>query len=194
MSDDDRIDSLLNTQGENQPAQLRTQGATGPRDIVEPEEQAARRLLLQQVLIAGEPSDAIYAAFAKKFHMTKDAVDKLELEVYSRWEVEDTKRGRYLKEAARRRILGHIKQAADHKSWNAVMIGEKILAGIEGTNAPLEVHATTDVQFTARILSFVSEMTEEELGELIQDERRRALEGDVEPEIPIDVTPVDPLD
>jgi hypothetical protein len=182
---DDRVDELLATEGINEPQQLHSQGTTGPRPVVPKEEQKARRLVMERLLASVVSDHEIEAMMIKQFRMTPEAVRVLTRETFARWEEEDARRKGYLKSAARRRIGDHIIQASKGKSWTAVANLEKVLASIEGTNAPIELHTSADVRVTQAVMGVLGEMdparvrelVKQEL-ELLSDEDAALLEGD----------------
>jgi hypothetical protein len=190
MADSERptVDELLELQGENRPESFDGQ-RSGPGDSITRREAAERRVFLARLLMGQYQSDEIYAAMAKQFGMDTTAVDRLELEVYRLWETEDTKRSTYWKHAARRRILDHIRAAGKAGNWPSVMAGEKILAGIEGTNAPIEIRAHARVEHSHAVLNLIGQLSEQEVLALAEGERARETQRDG---ADIEVVPADP--
>jgi hypothetical protein len=169
------IDELLALQGENRPEDFPGH-RPGPGNSVTREESAERRVFMAKLLMGQYESDEIYSFMETKFKMDQKAVNRLELQIYKIWEGEDTKRAKYWKSAARRRILKHIRDAASDGNWPSVMAGEKILTGIEGTNAPIEIRTHAKVEHSHAVLNLIGQLSEDEVRALAQSER--ALLGD----------------
>jgi hypothetical protein len=174
MSDDRAsIDDLLATEGENKPEATFNDGVSN-------KEATERRVLLSRLLAGAYSSDEIYAVMIEKHpNMTPKQVDQLELALYRQWDHEDTRRSRYFKNAARRRIADHVRAARKAGNWSAVMSGERLLASIEGTNAPIEVHTRAHVTHDNAVTTVLGEYTQEELRAFVASERALLADGRV---------------
>ena len=99
---------------------------------------------MSAALVAGVPMETIVAEFQTKYGLSLDGVKHLVSEVRAMWTEEDADAARYAKNTARRRYLGHIREAAKDRKWTAVANLEAGLAAVEGTTK-VEDETPTDI-------------------------------------------------
>jgi len=189
MAEQTTIDELLDLEGENQPEKVDGH-QTGPGAAVSRRQAAERKVFLGRALAANHSSEEIYEAMAQQYGMDRQAVDRLELKVFETWETEKTKRSKYFSEAARLRLYELMRKMIKEKAWPSVMQCENLIAKIEGTMAPVEVHTSGTVAHGGAIAHLFGQMDRDELLGIVEAERQRAqVEGEA-----IEVTPALPED
>ena len=98
-----------------------------------------------------------------RFAMTRRATDKLARLVYQQWHQEDTDRRPHQKQAAIRRLQDHVLGARKAGNWNAVMQGERLLAQIQGTLEPVEVHINVDAEIRETVAVLLTQLPQERI-------------------------------
>lgn len=172
--DESRINELLdNSSAKNEPQKIEgLLGSSGPQKKISPQESRKRREACSQLLATGVSDDQIEAIMGHNFDMTPEQTKKCINDVYQRWADEDGHRGKYQKQAARRRIYSSLKGAREDRKWQAVAQLERVLSEIEGTIEPVEINISSHVRVTGAVLNVLGGMDEDRIRALITQERK----------------------
>lgn len=143
------------------------------------EEHRQRRIVCSRLLHTALTFDEICEIMARPvlpngrpgFRMSVAQVRQLITEIYARWADEDAGGEPYRKAAARRRIAEELRDARKAGAWTAIANLEKVLACIEGTNAPIEVSTPAGTRLSDALLAVLGASEELEVRELIERER-----------------------
>lgn len=141
--------------------------ARGKR-ITQTEREMRKRAMVQAVTNLLSRDD-IHALFRDKFNMTRGPVEKLRKQVEEELLELDRETLGLSKQKAIRRIATRIAKAEKAGAWTAVMAGEQLLAKIQGTLEPVQVHVNVDATVREAVTVVLAQMPPAELEALLTD-------------------------
>lgn len=171
---DKEVRELLEAEGPNEPLRMPGNGLSGPRQPVSPALARQRRQAMAAAMVQGASRDAIMQAFTDPngaFKLSEQQVLELMVDVRHSWAEEDLENQSHLRAASTRRLLGHIRKAADAGRWAAVAALEKVHADVSGTSVP-EPPADTDQRIQEAVIAVLEEISPDELRGLISRRRK----------------------
>ena len=134
-----------------------------------------RRRVLSQLLAQGLPDeDIVQLALDPKLELafaTPAAVLKAIARCKDSWASQDAEQQPRLKGAATRRILDHISKAKAQSKWAPVAQLEHLLAGIQGTLAPIRIEVDTTEAQRHALAGAIATMTPAHVLELAAKQR-----------------------
>jgi hypothetical protein len=136
--------------------------------------------MLSALLAAAVPREQVEQQMAVQFGMTAYAVNKLTQEVLKSWGDDEAEQKPHYKRAAIKRIIGHIAAARAAKQYSAVSSLERLLAQIQGTMEPIEIHVNLDATVRESVLHVVAEMTPERLRAMAEAAMRMRVHSRIE--------------
>jgi hypothetical protein len=138
----------------------------GRRRKVPKLERIERRKVISALMAAGVEEEVIKAETAKRFDMTGRATKMAMGLVIKAWAETDVEQRPHKRLMAEKRLQGHVAAARAAKAWGAVASLERLLAEIQGTRQPDEVHVTVEAEVRENVAVVVQQLTPERINEL----------------------------
>lgn len=124
------------------------------------------------MLADGHDDLRIREEMTTRFRMTPTAVKSLQKRVLDEWSSSDVERRPHEKRLQVRRILRHIASAREANQHSAVASFEKLLAQINGTLEPVEVHVQAEATVRESVMVVLAQMKPDRVRRLADEHRR----------------------
>ena len=156
------------------------------------EEARLRRRLIISMLADGHDDIRIREEMTLRFGMSPTAVRSLQKRVLNEWSAADVERRPHEKRLQVRRILRHIQAAKDAKQHSAVASFEELLAQINGTLEPVEVHVQAEATVRESVMVVLAQMKPDRVQRLADQQRllRAKLDKKPLPILDVEAEPV----